>query len=74
MYRTSPIRAKIELSLASAYDDYGVVCSIDGVIDHSATAALRADLRAGRGELPFFDRGPGYRELSGRDFADVDRV
>ena len=27
-----------------------------------------------RHTLPFFDRGPGYRELSGRDYADVDRI
>jgi hypothetical protein len=24
--------------------------------------------------VPFFDRGPGYRQLSGRDYAEVDIV
>jgi N-methylhydantoinase B len=65
-----------KVSLASARDDYGVVVvASDVVVDIEATAALRAELRALRsGPQPFFDRGPGYRRLSGRDSADVDFV
>lgn len=41
--------------------------------DRTATAELRARLRAGRGPAPFFDRGPGYPRLSGgRPHAPVD--
>jgi hypothetical protein len=36
-----------------------------------ATAELRSRLRMARGELPFFDRGPGYDRLAGRDHEDV---
>jgi hypothetical protein len=35
---------------------------------------LRQELREARGRLAFFDRGPGYRRLAGRDHADVDFV
>ena len=67
-----------KVTLASARDDYGVVLSScsDGEydVDIGATAQRRANLRAQRptGDAPFFDRGPGYRQLSGRDYADVD--
>jgi N-methylhydantoinase B len=57
------------VSDAAARADYGVI-----VGDAAATAALRAQLRATRGFVPFFDRGPGYRLLSGRDYAEVDLV
>jgi N-methylhydantoinase B len=61
---------------ASARDDYGVVLTRadDGSFepDLDATAALRARLAAERGPTPLFDRGPGYRQLSGRAHADVD--
>lgn len=40
--------------------------------DAEATLALRGRLRARRGPLPFFDRGPGYRRRSGRHHAEVD--
>jgi N-methylhydantoinase B len=63
-----------KVTVASAADDYGVVCSPEGTVDDLATMALRDAMRAQRGELPFFDRGPGYRELSGRDSADVDEL
>jgi N-methylhydantoinase B len=43
-------------------------------VDAAATRALRERLRAARGRLPFFDRGPGYRTLAGVDHADVDFV
>ena len=53
-------------------EDYGVVL-VDGRCDERATDELRARLRAERGELPFFDRGPGYVRLSGgRKNAEVD--
>jgi N-methylhydantoinase B len=60
-----------KVSLEAARDDYGVVVSGD-VVDDAATAALRKTMRAKRGKLPFFDRGPGYRLLSGREYAEVD--
>ncbi|MDI2124722.1 hydantoinase B/oxoprolinase family protein [Yinghuangia seranimata] len=62
-----------KVSEAGARDDYGVVLA-DGVADHGATAALRAELRAARPDVePFFDRGPGYARLSGgASYADVD--
>ena len=63
-----------KVSVESARADYGVVCSADGLIDAVATESTRAALRAERGELPFFDRGLGYRTLSGRDSAEVDSV
>jgi len=74
-----------KVSVAGARDDYGVV--LDGeprgeiLVDEAATAELRARLRAERdaetagGEVPFFDRGPGYARLSGgRAFAEVDML
>ncbi len=56
-----------KVSVDSARNDYGVVIG-----DAAATTALRAELRRTRGFIPFFDRGPGYRRLSGRDYAEVD--
>jgi len=64
-----------KVSAASARDDYGVVLlstASECIVDLKATERLRDELRAERGSLPFFDRGPGYRQLSGRDFAEVD--
>jgi N-methylhydantoinase B len=65
-----------KVSVRAARKAYGVVMvtGVDGEpgCDGDATAALRARLRAERGLLPFFDRGPGYRHLAGRDHADVD--
>jgi len=65
-----------KISERAARDAYGVVVrSIDGAsfeIDATATASLRARLRNDRAALPFFDRGPGYARLAGRDHADVD--
>ncbi|MDX2223841.1 MAG: hydantoinase B/oxoprolinase family protein [Rhodospirillaceae bacterium] len=46
------------VGLASARDDYGVVPG-----DATATAALRAKIRAARAPLPMFDRGPKFRAL-----------
>lgn len=42
---------------------YGVVADGDGVVDEDATAALRAEIKASRGELPLFDYGPGIETL-----------
>jgi N-methylhydantoinase B len=50
----------------------GATVSPDVSIDEAATARLRDELRASRGVVPFFDRGPGYRQLSGREYAEVD--
>jgi N-methylhydantoinase B len=65
-----------KVSERAAREDYGVVVRLvdDATfeVDAAATAALRARLRAARGARPFFDRGPGYRTLAGRDRADVD--
>jgi N-methylhydantoinase B len=64
-----------KVSAESARDDYGVVltCSSDAVtVQVVATGLLRQELRASRGFVPFFDRGPGYRQLSGRAYAEVD--
>jgi N-methylhydantoinase B len=58
-----------KVSENAARDDYGVVLgSAEG------TATLRSRLRAQRGPLPFFDRGAGYRQLSGKEQADVDQL
>src|SRR5262249_53330699 len=65
-----------KVSERSAREEYGVVVRLvdDAAfeIDASATAALRARLRQERGPRPFFDRGPGYASLAGREHADVD--
>jgi N-methylhydantoinase B len=67
-----------KVSARAVRDDYGVILvpGLDGEPrpDAGATADRRRELRAARGSLPFFDRGPGYRRLAGRDHADVDRV
>jgi N-methylhydantoinase B len=67
-----------KVSARAAREEYGVVLSAspDGETGHdlAATASLRQELREARGRLAFFDRGPGYRRLAGRDHADVDFV
>ena len=42
---------------------YGVVANTDGEIDVTATAALRAKMRAERDALPVFNRGPSIEDL-----------
>ena len=42
---------------------YGVVADGEGAVDAAATAALRAEMSANRGELPLFDYGPGIEAL-----------
>jgi N-methylhydantoinase B len=63
-----------KVSLPAAAADYGVVLTgpagdpvpDDLVVDDTATRALRDAQRAARPAAePFFDRGPGYRVLSG---------
>jgi N-methylhydantoinase B len=62
-----------KVSRQSAQTDYGVVFSNSTpTVDAQATEVRRAELRASRGFVPFFDRGAGYRQLSGRDYAEVD--
>ena len=65
-----------KVSERAAREEYGVIVRvIDGAgfeIDVEATTALRARVAAERGPRPFFDRGPGYRRLAGRDHAEVD--
>jgi N-methylhydantoinase B len=66
-----------KVSVAGALADYGVVVTgsveaDDLSYDVVATEQRRAEQRAGRGERPFFDRGPGYEQLSGGTAAEVD--
>jgi N-methylhydantoinase B len=65
-----------KVSPAGARDAYGVVALGDRdepVVDVLASDELRARIRAGRAEQPFFDRGPGYARLAdGASAADVD--
>ncbi|HET9492147.1 MAG TPA: hydantoinase B/oxoprolinase family protein [Methylomirabilota bacterium] len=67
-----------KVSARSARDDYGVVlvpqAEGDPAVDEAATRELRARMREHRGPQPFFDRGPGYRQLAGADHAPVDFV
>jgi N-methylhydantoinase B len=74
LVRLDVVRGVVSPERARA--DYGVVLEPaedgDWTVDLAATAALRAELRASRSVEPFFDRGPGYRQLAGRDWAEVD--
>ena len=68
-----------KVSFAGARTDYGVIASgtkDDPLIDVEASIELRNELSAIRtGQEPFFDRGPGYAQLSGgKLFAEVDFV
>ena len=47
----------------AAADAYGVVCDADGTVDVAGTGARREAIRAERGELPVFDKGPSIPEL-----------
>jgi len=42
---------------------YGVVADAKGTVDADATAKLREEIKASRGELPLFDYGPGIEKL-----------
>ncbi|MCB2046882.1 MAG: hydantoinase B/oxoprolinase family protein [Novosphingobium sp.] len=48
---------------ATGARSYGVVANDDGVVDPSATSALREKMRAERGEVALFDYGPGLDVL-----------
>jgi hypothetical protein len=65
-----------KVSARAAREEYGValVTGPGGDMGHDADATVRVrrQLREARGRSPFFDRGPGYRRLAGRDYADVD--
>ena len=67
-----------KVSLDGARDDYGVIVTggeDEYAVDEAGTEALRAERRAQAGDEPFFDRGPGYAQLSGgKSSADVDFV
>jgi N-methylhydantoinase B len=64
------------VSPEAAARDYGVIVAGSGDdrhIDEPATETLRSRLRAERGPLPMFDRGPRYGELAnGKATAEVD--
>ena len=45
---------------------YGVVLLEGARVDAAATAALREQMAAGRGELPLFDRGGSVAEIIAR--------
>ncbi|WP_236865611.1 hydantoinase B/oxoprolinase family protein [Brevibacterium daeguense] len=66
-----------KVSFAGARNDYGVVATgtkEDPRIDAAASAELREQRRREAGDVPFFDRGPGYARLNpdGASAADVD--
>ncbi len=68
-----------KVSRAAAEADYGVIVvgdDEDPQVDEAATTALRTRLRDERGELAFFDRGPGYAQLDpdGNAAPEVDVV
>ena len=64
-----------KVSISAARESYGVVITGDRdelVVDHDGTQALRDAQRADRpSERPFFDRGPGYAQLSGGSASSV---
>jgi N-methylhydantoinase B len=65
-----------KVSPEAAREQYGAVVtgSADAVeVDEPASESLRSEMRASRGDEPFFDRGPGYAILSGgASAAEVD--
>jgi N-methylhydantoinase B len=67
-----------KVTARAAREEYGVVLvpgeDDEPLIDRAATRVLRDELCATRGPRPFFDRGPGYRRLAGRDHAEVDTL
>jgi N-methylhydantoinase B len=50
---------------------YGVIADADGVLDASATEALRTSMRAERADLPLFDYGPSIEELRANCLAET---
>jgi N-methylhydantoinase B len=67
-----------KVSARAARDGYGVVLvpgeDDEARVDAAATRALRGQLRRARRPGVFFDRGPGYRQLAGRDHSELDVV
>jgi N-methylhydantoinase B len=65
-----------KVSAPAAREEYGVVLigGNESEVGHDpdATTLLRRRLREVRVRPSFFDRGPGYRRLAGRDHAEVD--
>jgi len=63
-----------KVSVRGAREDYGVALDVDGTADAAATVERRSALREARPDgQPFFDRGPGYAQLSGGPlYAEVD--
>jgi N-methylhydantoinase B len=65
-----------KVSREGAREDYGAVVGGPDdapVVDETASDTLREQRRSARGEIPFFDRGPGYARLAaGATSADVD--
>jgi N-methylhydantoinase B len=65
-----------KVGVTAAFEDYGValVRTSDGAyeVEVNGTQARRDEMRSKRGFVPFFDRGPGYRLLSGREYAELD--
>ncbi len=51
------------LVTADGARDYGVVIAADGTVDDGATAKLREQMKADRGETSLFDYGPGIDAL-----------
>lgn len=50
---------------------YGVVADAEGLVDTAATEALRAEIRAARGDLALFDYGPSIEELRANCLAET---
>jgi N-methylhydantoinase B len=74
LVRTDVLHGKVSRSAAESR--YGVIVSDEEEpkVDADGTRSLRERMRTHRGELPFFDRGPGYALLSGGvPHAEVDR-
>ncbi|KQU28784.1 hydantoinase B/oxoprolinase family protein [Rhodococcus sp. Leaf233] len=66
-----------KVSREFAANDYGVVIAEEtATADVEASEKLRAEMRNARGlDEPFFDRGPGYEQLSGgAKFAEYDFI
>ncbi|CAN5746567.1 hypothetical protein BH18ACT15_BH18ACT15_05030 [soil metagenome] len=65
-----------KVSRAAAESDYGVVLTgtrEEPEVDATATEELRVRLGEERGDVPFFDHGPGYaRPAGGKPNADLD--
>jgi N-methylhydantoinase B len=67
------VKADVDKSLvtASGARRYGVVIAEDGSVDEQATTALRAELRAERGDTEMFDFGGTIEEIRARCLAET---